>query len=168
MRRPEREPGNHLPRRGASDIGGHDHRPQGPIHPPTRFEQRREERTLSDFRDPQLHVSRWGRQHPSTSAIALVRPGLGSFVPLGADGLSQLGVDQLLERLLHQVTEQERDLVTAKLRNQLSQSGIMALSHRVSPFESTADELTEDSTVAPSDHGPSYTTRWDAYRADQL
>ncbi|HSJ83247.1 MAG TPA: hypothetical protein VLA91_05450, partial [Acidimicrobiia bacterium] len=46
---------------------------------------------------------------------------------------------------------------------QLGQSGIMALGHRVSPFESTADELAEDSTVAPSDHGPSYTTPWDAY-----
>src|SRR5690606_12414957 len=65
--------------------------------------------------------------------------------------------------LLHQVTEQEPDLVTAKLRDELSQSGIMALGHRVSPFESTADELAEDSTVAPSDHGSTYTTRWDAY-----
>src|SRR5690606_2512657 len=66
--------------------------------------------------------------------------------------------------LLHQVTEQEPDLVTAKLRDELSQSGIMALGHRVSPFESTADELAEDSTVAPSDHGSTYTTRWDAYQ----
>src|SRR5690606_25440536 len=47
--------------------------------------------------------------------------------------------------------------------DELSQSGIMALGHRVSPFESTADELAEDSTVAPSDHGSTYTTRWDAY-----
>src|SRR5690606_1089031 len=61
--------------------------------------------------------------------------------------------------------EQEPDLVTAKLRDELSQSGIMALGHRVSPFESTADELAEDSTVAPSDHGSTYTTRWDAYCA---
>jgi hypothetical protein len=81
----------------------------------------------------------------------LIRPRLGSFVPLGADRLSQLGVDQLLESFLHQVTEQEPDLVTAELPNELSQSGIMALGHRVSPFESTADELAEDSTVAPSD-----------------
>src|SRR5690606_5857822 len=81
-----------------------------------------------------------------------------------ADRLSQLGVDQFLKGLLHQVTEQEPDLVTAKLRDELSQSGIMALGHRVSPFESTADELAEDSTVAPSDHGSTYTTRWDAYR----
>src|SRR5690606_40172733 len=73
------------------------------------------------------------------------------------------GVDQFLKGLLHQVTEQEPDLVTAKLRDELSQSGIMALGHRVSPFESTADELAEDSTVAPSDHGSTYTTRWDAY-----
>src|SRR5688572_16635824 len=80
-----------------------------------------------------------------------------------ADRLSQLGVDQFLKGLLHQVTEQEPDLVTAKLRDELSQSGIMALGHRVSPFESTADELAEDSTVAPSDHGSTYTTRWDAY-----
>src|SRR5690606_28982971 len=82
-----------------------------------------------------------------------------------ADRLSQLGVDQFLKGLLHQVTEQEPDLVTAKLRDELSQSGIMALGHRVSPFESTADELAEDSTVAPSDHGSTYTTRWDAYGA---
>src|SRR5690606_10687738 len=81
-----------------------------------------------------------------------------------ADRLSQLGVDQFLKGLIHQVTEQEPDLVTAKLRDELSQSGIMALGHRVSPFESTADELAEDSTVAPSDHGSTYTTRWDAYR----
>src|SRR5690606_32364120 len=84
-----------------------------------------------------------------------------------ADRLSQLGVDQFLKGLLHQVTEQEPDLVTAKLRDELSQSGIMALCHRVSPFESTADELAEDSTVAPSDHGSTYTTRWDAYPASR-
>src|SRR5690606_18297921 len=82
-----------------------------------------------------------------------------------ADRLSQLGVDQFLKGLIHQVTEQEPDLVTAKLRDELSQSGIMALGHRVSPFESTADELAEDSTVAPSDHESTYTTRWDAYRS---
>src|SRR5688572_12290744 len=85
-----------------------------------------------------------------------------------ADRLSQLGVDQFLKGLLHQVTEQEPDLVTAKLRDELSQSGIMALGHRVSPFESTADELAEDSTVAPSDHGSTYTTRWDAYEAGRI
>jgi len=34
----------------------------------------------------------------------------------------------------------------------------MALGNRVS-LESTADELAEDSTVAPSDRGPSYTTK---------
>jgi hypothetical protein len=38
----------------------------------------------------------------------------------------------------------------------------------VSPFESTADELAEDSTVAPSDHGSTYTTRWDAYRVSPI
>jgi hypothetical protein len=81
----------------------------------------------------------------------------------GADRLGQLGVDQLLKCLLHQVTEQKPDLVTAKLCNKLSQSGIMALGHRGSPFESTRYELAEDSTVARSGHGPlpSYTTPWD-------
>src|SRR5690606_11419158 len=81
-----------------------------------------------------------------------------------ADRLSQLGVDQFLKGLLHQVTEQEPDLVTAKLRDELSQSGLMALGHRVSSFQSTADGLPEDSTVAPSGPGSTYTTRWVAYR----
>ena len=65
-----------------------------------------------------------------------------------ADRLSQFGIDQLLKGFFDQVTEQKPDLVTAKLCHELDQSGIMASGHRGSPFESTADELAEDPTMA--------------------
>jgi hypothetical protein len=58
--------------------------------------------------------------------------------PLEAIRGCAIGVYQLLKCSLHQVTEQKPDLITAKLGNKLSQSGIMALGHRVTPFESTA------------------------------
>src|SRR5690606_18589479 len=158
-----------LPGRGAGDIGGHDHRPQRPIHPTTWLQQRREERTLPNLRNPQFDVTGRSRQHPRTNSVPPVGSRLGSLMRFGADRLRQLGVDQLLECFLHQVTEQKPDLVTAKLCDKLSQSGIMALGHRGSPFESTRYELAEDSTVARTRHGPrpSYTTPWDVNRRTQ-
>ena len=145
---------------GAGHICGHDHRPQRPIHPTSRFEQRREEHTLTHLQNPQFNITSRGRQHTWTSSVPTVRPRISPLMRFGADRLRQLRIDQLLEGFLHQVTEQKPDIVTAKLGNKLSQSGIMALGHRGSPFESTRYELAEDSTVARSGHGPppSYTT----------
>jgi hypothetical protein len=53
----------------------------------------------------------------------------------------ELSIDQFLWRVLHQVTKQESDVMTAKLHDEISQSDIMALG-----------------TVGPSDHGPSHAT----------
>jgi hypothetical protein len=72
----------------------------------------------------------------------------------GTDRLRQFGVDQFLKRLLDQVPEQEPDLVTAQLCDQLGQSGIMALGHRAPPFRVRGYELAEGCAMALPRHGP--------------
>jgi hypothetical protein len=48
--------------RHAVQVGLHHHREQRLIHPPAAFEQRREERSGAQLRDPQLQIARCGGQ----------------------------------------------------------------------------------------------------------
>jgi len=79
-------------------VGLHDHREQGLIHPPTPVEQGREERPGAQLRDPQPQITR-GRGHGAGSgAVALVAARRAAFPRLSADRGRQLGLDQ---RLVH-------------------------------------------------------------------
>ena len=89
------------------DVGLHDDRPEGPVDPPPRLEEGREERAGPELGDAQLDVAGLGRQEPAPTPVAVGRPLVGPLVPAGADGLVGLELDQLLEderhRLAHDV-----------------------------------------------------------------
>ncbi len=65
----------------------HDHRPQRPVDPPTRFQQRRVEAAVTQLGDGQLDVAGLRRQQPGPGPVALGRAGLAAFVAGGADVL---------------------------------------------------------------------------------
>ena len=86
-----------FPGRGPGDVGGHDHRPQGPVDTPAGFEQLGEERTGAQFRDTDLDVPGGGRHQLRAMPVAL-RDTFGcAFTGSGADRRGQLGLDQLLQ-----------------------------------------------------------------------
>lgn len=124
-----------LPGARAGGVGGHDHAPQSLIDPPAGLEQGREERPDPDLRDPQLDVAGRSGQQPGPGPVALVRPGIGSFVRGGADHRGQLGVDQLLHARLEQPAEQLLAVAVAQSREQVSNSGIIVMGHRVGSFQ---------------------------------
>jgi hypothetical protein len=131
-------------------VRGHDHRPQRPIHPPAGLEQRGEERAGLDLGDPQLHITGRRRQGPVAAAVALVGARVGALVPLGADRAGQLGLDQLLQRLLEQPAEHRLGVgIGDDLSEHVGKWGIIVVGHRVaSPRASSWFELAESHTVA--------------------
>jgi hypothetical protein len=72
-------------------------RQQGPVDTAARLQQRWEERPLPQLGDAQLHVAGLGRQQPGTGAVAVGGALLGSLIPVGADVLAGLDLDQRLE-----------------------------------------------------------------------
>ena len=120
-----------LPSGGAGRVGGHDHAPQGLVDSAAGFEQRGEERPDPHLRDQQLNISCRGRQQPGSGAVALVRSGVRAFVRRGADRCGELGVDQLLHAGLEEPTEQLLAVPIAQARQQVSNSGIIVMGHRV-------------------------------------
>src|SRR4051794_37181758 len=79
------------------DVGLHHHRVQRLIDPAPRLEDDREERALTQLRDPQPDVTGLGRQGPVPVPVPFGRAGRGPFVPGRADRLGGLGLDQLLQ-----------------------------------------------------------------------
>ena len=117
--------------RGPGRVRGHDHTPQCLVDPAAGLEQAREERPDPNLRDPQLDIAGRGRQHPRAGAVPLVRSGLAAFVWSGTDRGGQLGVDQVLHALLEQPAEQFLAVTIPEARQQVSNSGIIIMGHRV-------------------------------------
>ena len=138
------------------DVGGHDHRPQGPIDPTARLEQLREERPDPQLRDPQLDVPRRRRQQPGPRPVALGRPSVGPFVGLGADRGGELGVDQVLHAPLEQPAEQILRVTVAQATKQVSNSGIIVTGHRVVLLSECFRGLTKSHAMAHPSGGPRY------------
>jgi hypothetical protein len=110
-------------------IGLHDHRQQGPVDPPARLQQRREERALAQLGDAQLDVAGLGRQQPRAGAVAMGGALLAPLIGPSADVLGGLDLDQ---RLQHQGEPFADDVqVTAGVQciQQLGQ-GRLAEGHR--------------------------------------
>ena len=91
----------------AVDVRLHDDRPEGPVDPPPRLEQDRQERALTELGDVELDVAGLGRQQAGPGAVAVGRALVGPLVPPGPDRLGGLGLDELLEherqRLAHDI-----------------------------------------------------------------
>ena len=94
--------------RGAGDVGGHDHRPQRLVDPPARLEQLREEAAASQLGDRDLDVTRAGRHQLGAVSVAQIRAQRGPLTRLRADPSGQLGLDQLLDRGLHNRRDRRR------------------------------------------------------------
>lgn len=62
-----------LARADAEHVGLHHDREQGLIDPATALQQGREGRPLAQFREPQLELTRRGRQRAGPGAVALGR-----------------------------------------------------------------------------------------------
>lgn len=102
------------------DVGLHDHRPQGPVDPPARFEQGRQERARPELGDAQLDVAGLGAEQPAAAAVAVGDPLVGPLIAPGADRLAGLELDQLLEDQAHRVAQ---DVSVAPGTNCLEQLG---------------------------------------------
>lgn len=94
--------------RGASDVRRHDHRPQRPIDPPARLEQFREVAPRSQLRDPDLDITRRGRQQLRAVSVALRRALRGALARRRADLGRQIGLDQFLQRRREDVAQRAR------------------------------------------------------------
>lgn len=92
-----------LPRGGAGDVRGHDHRPQRLVDPPAGLQQLREERPLPQLRDPNGDISGRGGDQFVAVPVPKVRPLERPFVGFGADPSGQFGFDQLLDRVAQDV-----------------------------------------------------------------
>jgi hypothetical protein len=92
-----------LARADAVDVGLHDHRPEGPVDPPPRLQQRREERAGAELGDAQLDVAGLGREEPTPSAVPVGRPTLAPLVPGRRQSPGRPRADQLLEEEGHRV-----------------------------------------------------------------
>jgi hypothetical protein len=104
----------------SGDVGGHDHRPQRPIHPTARLEQRREEAALTHLGDADLVPSRC-RHQPVPPAVALPGAGLGALVASGTDRSGQLLLDQALQRVADHLAQQVLDPLTGLASEHLGQ-----------------------------------------------
>jgi hypothetical protein len=87
-------------------VGLHDHRVQGLIDPPAWFQDHREERALTQLRDPQRHIPGLGGQLPVPVTVALGRARRRAFVAGRADHLGRLGLDQLLQHHPNRLPDQ--------------------------------------------------------------
>ena len=90
-----------LPGRRAGDVGGHDHPPQGPVDRAARLEELREERTLAKLGDLRLDIARRGRHRRRARAVARPAPLLRAFPTARTQPSGHLGLDQLMQRVLH-------------------------------------------------------------------
>jgi hypothetical protein len=86
-----------LPRGGAGDVGAHDHRPQRLVDASAGLEQFGEERPLSQLGDADLDIPGRCRDELGAMAVALGDPQRGAFAGFGADPGGKLGLDQLLQ-----------------------------------------------------------------------
>jgi hypothetical protein len=77
--------------------GLHHHRQKGPIDPPARLQQRREERPFPQLGDLELDIAALGRQQPRSAAVAVGGPAGSALVAAGADHLGGFGLDHGLE-----------------------------------------------------------------------
>ena len=98
-----------LPRRGAGDVRGHDHRPQRFVDPPARLEQLREERALAELGDTDLDITARCRDQLRAMPVALRHALAGAFAGCGTDRRGELGFDQLLQRDSEDVAQRRRE-----------------------------------------------------------
>ncbi len=103
------------------DIGLHDDGPEGPVDPPARFEQGREERSGAELRDAQLDIARLRREEPAPAPVAVGRPLVGALIARGADRLGGLKLDQLLQDERHRLAQDVRVATGADRVEQLGQ-----------------------------------------------
>jgi len=109
--------------------------PQRPVDPPAGFQQAREERTDPQLRDPQLDITRRGRQQTGPGPVALVGPCLGPLVGLGTDRRAERSVNQVLHPPFEQPAEQVLAVTITETADQVGNSGIIVMGHRVVPSQ---------------------------------
>jgi hypothetical protein len=127
----------------AAHVGLHHHRIQRLIDPPTRLEDRREERPLAQLRDPQLDIARLGREQPCSSAVTVGQPRVGTLVSASADPLRRLQFDQLLQHDTNSITHKISAITSAERLKQLGQ-GRLSQGHRRDSFSEYLAVHTDD------------------------
>jgi hypothetical protein len=88
------------------DVGFLDHREQGLLGPPARLEQLREEASLPQLRDPQVHPPHPGVPGTFPVAVAIGRPLGCALVLLGPDPLAGLQLDDRLGQHLEALPQE--------------------------------------------------------------
>jgi hypothetical protein len=111
-------------------IGLHHHGEQGLVDPPSAFQQRGEERSGAQLRDPQLQIPGRGRQRARAGSVALRGAGLAALVRAGADHRGQLGLDQRLIQRLGRGANPVVDVGNLQCLEELDQ-GRLVQGHRV-------------------------------------
>jgi len=103
------------------DVGLHHDRVERLIDPPTRLQDRREERTFAELGDLQFDVTGLCRQQPRPGAVALGDTGLGTFVAVSADPFGRFNLDQFLQHQTHRIPDEIDSLASAERVKQLGQ-----------------------------------------------
>jgi hypothetical protein len=110
-------------------VGLHHHREQRLVDPAAAFQQRREERSLSQLRDPQLELARRGGQGSRSGSVALRHAIRGAFERSSADERRRLRVNQLLVERFGRDPDPVADIGEFQFPEQLEE-GRLVKSHR--------------------------------------
>ena len=135
-------------------VGLHDHRVQGLVDAPPRFQDAREEAAFAELGDAELDVAGLGRDGLRPVPVALGSPRLGAFIEARADLGRGLGFYELLANKTDSLSDEVNDFTALQRVSELGQDRLIKGLRVISSVVRSARNTLRFSPMAPPSGGP--------------